>query len=592
MGIVCDFSGWATKNDLKCSDGRVIRKGAFKHNDGQMVPLVWNHQHGDVEKILGHALLENRDEGVYAYCTFNNTEAGQNAKKLVMHGDITALSIYANHLQQKGSDVLHGVIRELSLVLAGANPEAFIDYVCLEHGDIPEESLIVKVEEPFELSHAEDNTDNNQSEDPINEPEVKHAEPEQGEDNKSKTVEDVYNSLSQEQKDVVHAMIAQAIQDNNSEDPDDENENIKHSEGGDNFMKNNAFDQDQNQQQENVLSHAEMMEIVADAKRTGSMKDAVLAHGIEQIDFLFPYGEGDGKNVTNTPIFIQRDMGWVQKIMRGVHHTPFSRVKSLFANITEDEARAKGYIKGKQKKEEVFAILKRSTGPQTVYKLQKIDRDDIIDITDFEVVGFIKGEMRIMLDEEIARAILIGDGRPADAEEKIKEDCIRPIWKDDDLYSIKATVTVAADATLAQVAEELIDEAVRARVDYTGSGSPTAFMPEDMVTAALLLKDRNGRRIYKDVTELATAMMVKEIVPVPVMKGLTRTDSEGNTRTLRGIIVNMNDYNIGADKGGSVNMFDDFDINFNKYEYLIETRCSGALIKPKAAIVLETVVAP
>jgi len=573
----CHFSGWATRNDLLCGDGRTIRRNAFKDNDGQTVPLVWNHNHNDPDAVLGHALLENRDEGVYAYCSFNDTKDGRRVRELVEHGDVRSLSIYANKLKQIGNDVIHGSIRELSLVLAGANPGAYIDYI-VAHSDDGEDGLIANYDEnSIVIYHSDEQKKDEKEETPVDNENKKDENPE-----KEETIKDVIDTFNEKQKKVFYAMVGAALAEKeNNEENDD-------SEGGNSDMKHNAFDQN-DQNNENVISHSEMMAVIEDAKKHGSMKESAIAHGMTNIGELYPYSEGDGRLLTNEPRFIGKKDGWVQKVKNSVHHVPFSRIKALFADITTEEARARGYIKGKQKKEEVFALLKRTTSPQTVYKLQKMDRDDIIDITDFDVVAFLKGEMRYKLDEELCRAYLVGDGRVADSDDKIKEEHIRPIWTDDDLYAIHSIINVAAGATLAQVAEEFIDEAVRAREDYDGSGSPTAYMPEALVSACLLLKDKDGRRLYKDIKELATAMLVSEIVSVPPMKNLTRTDKEGKTRTLRGIIVNLDDYTVGADKGGAINMFDDFDINFNKYEYLIETRASGSLMKPKSAIVLETI---
>ncbi len=563
-----DFSGWATRNNLKCSDGRTIMKDAFKHNNGQTVPLVWNHQHNDPLNVLGHALLENRDEGVYAYCKFNETESGKNAKILVEHGDVSALSIYANQLKQQGSNVLHGAIRELSLVLAGANPGAFIDSV-IRHGDVSDEEAIIYTGENISLYHAEEQQ-KDKSEDKKEEPKAEKKEDEE-------TVADVFETLNEKQKTVVYAMIGQALEEN--DEPEDNNNND--SKGGDKVMKHNVFDKEDNTQGD-FLSHADTEAIFADVKRYGSLRDTVLAHGIENIDYLFP----DAKNVTNTPQFIQRETGWVQKVMQGVHHTPFSRIKSIFADITEEDARAKGYIKGNLKKEEVFSLLKRTTTPTTIYKKQKLDRDDVVDIVDFDVVAWLKSEMRVMLDEEIARAALVGDGRLSSSDDKINEQNIRPIWTDADLYTIKTPVTVAANATADQKAKAFIRAAIKSRKKYKGSGEPTLYTTEDVLTDCLLMEDTTGRIIYDSVTKLATALRVKEIVTVPVMENLSRVD-DGTTYGLMGIIVNLTDYNIGADKGGAVNMFDDFDIDYNAQKYLIETRCSGALIKPYSAIALE-----
>ena len=552
-----DFSGWATRNDIKCSDGRTIRKNAFKDNDGQTVPLVWNHSHNDPANVLGHALLENRDQGVYAYCTFNNSELGQTAKELVEHGDVTSLSIYANKLKQNGGDVIHGAIREVSLVLAGANPGAYIDSVMV-HGEESDEEAVIFTGENISLSHAE------------NEPQPEEKIEEENTMAKEKTVQDVFNELTEEQKQVVYALIGQALED--AQDEEDE---------GDYEMKQNVFDNDE-MNSGNVLSHSDMMDIISDAKRYGSMKDSFLAHtqnyGIENVDFLFP----DPETLDAPPTFIQRDMTWVQKVMSGVHHTPFSRIKSLFADITADEARAKGYIKGNLKKEEVFTLLKRTTTPTTIYKKQKMDRDDVVDITDFDVIAWLKKEMRLMLDEEIARAILVGDGRLSSSDDKINETNVRPILTDEDLYTVKANITVASNATGSEKAKAFIDEVIRSRKDYKGSGNPTLFTTEDMVTECLLLEDSMGHKLYKSEAELATTLRVKEIVTVEVMEGV----KDKNSHDVAGIIVNLADYNVGADKGGAVNMFDDFDIDYNQQKYLIETRCSGALIKPYSAIAL------
>lgn len=570
-----DFSGWATRNNIRCSDGRTILKDAFKHNDGQMVPLVWNHDHNDPLNVLGHALLENREEGVYAYCTFNDTDAGRNAKALVEHGDVTALSIYANQLKQQGPNVLHGAIREVSLVLAGANPGAFIDSI-IRHGEESDEEAIIYTGENLVLEHSQHTIVNDKKLDAIKD----NFTPPSGDEKDGKderTVQDVFDTLNEEQKTVVYALIGQAL--------DGANQNENNEKEGNDDMKHNVFDQDQ-KEKENVLTHSDMETIISDGKRYGSLKDSFLAHaqeyGIENIDFLFP----EAKNVNNQPDFIKRDDSYVQKVLRGVHHTPFSRIKSTHANITADEARAKGYIKGNLKKEEVFTLLKRSTTPTTIYKKQKMDRDDIVDITDFDVVAYIKAEMRMMLDEEIARAILVGDGRSTASDDKINEQNIRPIAKDDDLYTIKQTVAVAKDATEDAVAKAFIRTVIKSRKEYKGSGSPTLFTTEDMLTNCLLLEDNNGRIIYDSVDKLATTLRVKEIVPVEIMEGVTRA-AGSKTLPLMALLVNLNDYYVGADKGGAINMFDDFDIDYNQEKYLIETRISGALVKPYSAIAYE-----
>lgn len=559
-----DFSGWATKNNLRCSDGRTIMKDAFKHNDGQTVPLVWNHQHNDPLNVLGHALLENRPDGVYAYCTFNDTEAGKNAKTLVEHGDVTALSIYANQLKQNGGNVQHGVIREVSLVLAGANPGAFIDSI-LRHGEASDEEGVIYTGENIELYHADEEIQNDKKE-----------EGEKVEENKKeKTVQDVVDSMSEEQKNVMYALIGQALEGKKEEV---EHSNIDNE--GEEEMKHNVFENDNNKKQDNVLTHSEMEAIIKDAKRYGSLRESCLAHGIEGIEDLFP----NDHNLNREPeIITGRDMGWVAKVMNAVHHTPFSRIKSMQADLREEDARALGYFKGDLKKEQVFSLLKRSTDPQTIYKKQKLHRDDVIDITDFDVVAFIKREMRMMLEEEIARAILIGDGRLPDDDNRIEQLHIRSIANDEVLYAIHKDVKPAENTAEAK-AKEMIRMAVKARKDYKGSGAPTLFCGEDILVEMLLLEDKNGRRMYESEAQLATAMRVKEIVTVPVMEG---AKNKNGNKTILGIIVNLKDYNVGADKGGQVAMFEDFDIDYNAQKYLIETRCSGALVKPFSAIVLE-----
>ena len=622
MGTKPDFMGWATRNDLLCSDGRTIRKNAFKDDDGQTVPLVWNHQHNEPTNILGHAVLENREDGVYAYGYFNDTDNGRYAKDLVQHGDITALSIYANKLTQRGHDVLHGVIREVSLVLAGANPGAYIDS-CLAHGENSDEEAIIFTGEELCFAHADEEED---EEEVI--PAKKKAKPESEEtvadvfdtftekqktvvyaligqalskgkgeetddadsvahadaDDDGETVADVFNTLNEKQKTVAYALIGKALEEAEGSDDDDEtDEDDEDNEGGNSTMKHNVFDA--NTDNEDVLSHSEVVSIFSEAKGNRSLKDTVLQHGITDIDYLFP----DAQTVNNTPDFIKREDAWVTKVMNGVHHTPFSRVKSIHANLTEDAARAKGYIKGKQKVEEVFTLLKRSTTPTTVYKKQKLDRDDVIDITDFDVVAWIKGEMRMMLDEEFARAYLVGDGRNSSSDDKINEQNIRPIWTDADLYTIKVSVPVADSATDDDKAKAFIRQSIKARKDYKGSGNPTLFTTEDMLTDMLLIQDADGRDIYDSVEKLATKLRVKEIVTVPVMEGLTRKDDNSVVHTLAGIIVNLADYNVGADKGGAVSMFDDFDIDFNAQKYLIEARCSGALVTPYSAMAIEFV---
>ena len=554
-----DFGGWATKNNLRCSDGLTIMQNAFQENDGNTVPLIWNHGHNEPGNVLGHAKLENRNEGVYAYCTFNGTPAGNDAKEMVKHGDIKALSIFANQLKKQNNCVMHGKIREVSLVLAGANPGAFIDSVMV-HGEIQDEAGILYTGDEIELSHADTN---NKEED------VKV-------ENQEKTIQEVFDTFTEEQKNVVYALVGAASEEVKQSEIDEE--------GGD-VMKHNVFNQTEGVQAGDVLSHAEMMAVIADGKRCGSLREAAIAHGITDIDYLFP----DFKNVTDVPGFIKRETTWVDGVLGAVHHTPFSRIKSTFADITEEDARAKGYIKGNLKKEEVFSLLKRTTAPTTIYKKQKLDRDDVVDITDFDVVGWLKTEMRMMLNEEIARAILIGDGRLNSSDDKIKEDCIRPIWKEESLYVVAAQHDIKGLTTDDQKADAFITASIKARKNYRGSGEPSLYTTEDMLTNILLKKDTTGRDIYGSVEDVKKKLRVKEIVTIPSMEALTRI-VDTKTLTLEGIFVNLTDYNIGADKGGAVNMFDDFDIDYNAQKYLIETRCSGALVKPFSAIIVESFV--
>lgn len=570
-----DFAGWATRNNIVCSDGRIIMRDAFKDCDGTKVPLVWNHQHEDIQHVLGHAILENRDEGVYAYGYLNNTPSGKAAKIVVDSDDVHALSIYANKLKQNGPNVIHGAIREVSLVLAGANPGAYIESV-IRHGEDSEEgAYITFIDNDLKIEHG----DKEEKEPEKKEEFMAHAENNTETKDDDKTVGEVFDTFNEEQKTVVYALIGQALK-SKGKSTDDEDEEEEEEDTP--KMKHNAFS-DSYDDNNNTLTHAEMEAIAADAQRLGSMKEAFLQHGINQIDMLFP----EAKNVgPNEPIFVQRDMTWVSSVMGGVKHSGFSRIKSMFANITGEEARARGYIKGDRKEEEVFSLLSRTTTPQTVYKLQEFDRDDIIDITDLDVIAWVKKEMRMMLDEELARAFLVGDGRSSLSKDKIKQDNIRAIYLDDDFFSVKYPIVVSANATREAKAEAFIDECVRSRKLYKGSGNPVMFTTEDQVTDCLLLKDLNKHRLYKTIDELATALRVSKIVTVPVMEGLTR-NANGKTMELAAIYVNLNDYNVGADKGGSVNLFDDFDIHFNKYEYLIETRCSGALVKPFSAVVLE-----
>jgi len=568
-----DFSGWATRANVKCSDGRTIMPGAFSENNGGTVPLVWNHQHNEAFNVLGHALLENRKEGVYAYCTFNDTEQGQNAKLLVEHGDVSALSIYANRLRQNAKkEVFHGVIREVSLVLAGANPEAHIDNV-ITHSDDDDDNFSAEIYtgDNLTLSHADEETKKEETE----------VAEEKKLEQKEKTVKDVFDTLNEEQKTVVYALIGQALE-SQGRDDDEDDEEAEHSdyETEEETMKHNMFD-NETVQNEDVLSHAEIEAVFNDAKRYGTLKESALQHGIENLKVLFP----EAKMAPDGIQYIQRDQGWVGKVMNAVGHTPFSRIKSIFANITEDEARAKGYIKGRYKKEEVFSLLKRTTSPQTVYKKQKLDRDDIIDITDFDVVAEVKKEMRIMLDEELARAFLIGDGRLASDDDKIREDAIRPIAKDEDLFTIKVAVSVAANANDETKAKAFIRSVLKARKNYKGSGNPTLYATEDIVTDCLLIEDGLGHLMYDSMDKLKNTLRVVDIVTVPVMEG--QKGVKGGE--LAGIIVNLSDYKVGADRGGAVSLFDDFDIDYNQQKYLIETRCSGALTRPYSAMAIEFV---
>ena len=590
MGLKPDFQGWVTKANVRCADGRTILPNAFKDDDGVTVPLMWGHQHDSPENVLGHVLLENRADGVYGYGFFNNTELADTAKELVHHGDIKSMSIYANRLKQNKATgaVHHGRIREVSLVLAGANPKALIENQILAHGEESEEEAVIRFFEPIEdgeeISHSVEHHTQKTTEEEPKQDELHHEDKTEEGDDKSmadtngKTIQDIYDEMTPEQKNVVAFMIGKALEDSGVD--------IQHSEEDDDYMKHNVFDVDDDQMiGEETLSHSEFMEIIDDAKHSGSLKQEFIAHGIDNIDYLFP----EAKNLDNPPQWIKRPDTWVQEVLGKVHHTPFSRIKSMFADITAEEARAKGYIKGKLKKEEVFTLLKRTTAPTTIYKKQKIDRDDVIDITNFDVIAWIKTEMRFMLDEEIARAILIGDGRLASSDDKIKEDCVRPVWKDHPLFTIRARVGITATETADDKAKKFIRNCIKARKNYRGSGNPVLYTTEDMLTDILLLEDGIGRPLYDDVSKLATTLRVSKIVTVPVMEGQKRTMS-GVTYTLLGLIVNLADYNVGADKGGAVNMFDDFDIDYNKMKYLIETRCSGAIVRPFSAIAIESYV--
>lgn len=608
MGDKCDFSGWATKANVLCSDGRVIQQDAFKDQDGCKVPIVWGHTHDDPSMVLGYGILKNYPEGVRVDGYLNHSQKANDARESLRHGDFQSLSIYANKLVQEGNVVVHGMIREVSLVLAGANPEAYIDSI-MQHSFVDDDESIICMDEPIELNHSEEPEEVEEAAEVEAEPEIK-TEEENEEDvvkmaeseKKEKTVQDVFDTLNEEQKNVVYALIGAALEDaDNNEDE----------EGAD--MKHNAFDQE-TQPEENVLAHSDMEKIIKGAKREGSMRASAEAAGFSEIYLRHdgetpkygvenPYGImgiaadansygvsalfPDARNYTTTPQWISRNMEWVSKFLNAASHSPFSRVKTMFADITEDEARARGYIKGNMKKEEVFSLLKRVTEPTTVYKKQKMDRDDVIDIVDFDVIAWIKGEMRVMLNEEIARAAMIGDGRTAGTDDKIDETHIRPIWTDADFFSIKTLVTYDADPDV--LSKNIIRAAVKSRKSYKGSGNPTLFTTEDVLTDMLLMEDTTGRVIYDTQEKLCNALRVKEIVTVELMENKTREVS-GVTRTLLGIIVNPRDYNFGADKGGQVALFDDFDIDYNQQKYLIETRLSGALVKPYSAIVLETVV--
>lgn len=593
-----DFSGWVTVNDLECADGRVIMQNAFIEDDGVEVPLVWNHQHGDISNVLGKCLLKNESRGVRGYGSFNDTERGRTAKQVLENGDIVSLSICANQLKQKGANVLHGKIREVSLVLAGANPGALIENVTIAHGDdFSDDEVVIYTGMPLTIYHADDEEDEKEEQKPESKGE------EMADENKEKTggdktVKEVFDTFTEEQKDVVYYMIGAALEQAGAQSDDEEDE-------GENEVKHNVFE---GKKEDVIMHNFSMTDFLADAKRCGSMKEAydnaiadgTLMHafpgngtiptegmvgpsqdtanqtyGFRDPDMLFP----DYKSLNTPPEWIKRDTGWVTKVINNAHHTPFSRIKSQFANLTEDEARARGYIKGHLKKEQVFTLLKRTTDPQTIYKKQKMDRDDIIDITDFDVVAWIKGEMRGQLEEEIARAILIGDGRLPSSDDKIQEAHVRPIATDEDLFTVKADVT--AGATDEETAKNFIKTAIRQRKYYKGSGQPTLFTTEDMLTSMQLIEDGIGHLLYGSVQQLATVLRVKEIVTVEVMEGY-----QINNKDCLGIFVNMSDYNIGADKGGAVELFDDFDIDYNQYKYLIETRISGALIKPFSAIVL------
>lgn len=596
-----DCEGYVTRYGVKCTDGVTISQGAFADQNGARVPVVWMHIHDDVEAVLGHADLEARDDGVYGKISFNGTEAGIAAKELVSHGDVSAFSIHANRLtRNKFTNVVsHGNIKEVSLVLAGANPKAYIEKLNLTHnddGDIDFDDANIFTAGGITLAHA----DEEKKEDPeVKDEDLKHEDQKKEENPKGneKTIKDVLDTLNEEQQAAVAYIIGKALEENGGSvehnDDDDEEDNPD--------MKHNVFDPENTTAP--TLSHDDMQKILKDAKRLGSLKQAVLEHceaggddaealqdviqhadgdyGVTNVGYLFP----DARKLTNEPIFIQRDQTWVSQVMSKVHRTPFSRIKSIFADITEDEARAKGYIKGKLKKEEVFSLLKRTTTPTTIYKKQKMDRDDQLDITDFNIVAWLKSEMRMMLNEELARAILIGDGRLASSDDKINEQNIRPVWTDSELFTVKYPVT--AGTSDAEHAKNFIKAVVKSRKLYKGSGNPDLYTTEDMLTEMLMLEDTTGRVLYDTVEKLRTALRVNSIVTIESMVGLTRSDDAGKTQALDALLVNLNDYNVGADKGGEVNMFDDFDIDYNQYKYLMETRCSGALTRPYAAIAFE-----
>lgn len=589
-----DFCGYATRANILCADGRTILKNAFKDQDGDKIPIVWQHQRNDPDNVLGHGILENREDGVYVYGFLNGTPKALRTKALLEHGDVDSLSIYANQLVERNRQVAHGIIREVSIVIAGANPGATIDNVTIQHGDDlvinDEEATIYGFEPEFRLDDEEE--------------EVEHADDK--DDSDGPTAKEIFETMNEDQKKLFLAAIAHAAKMSDSdeddtdetEDSDDKKTEIKHSDEGGTEMKHNVFEDASNTTMvNNTLTHDDVKKIFENAKRIGSLKaavqDAALEHGIDQLDTLFP----EAKSVTPTPEMISRQMEWVSKVWNACSKSPFSRIKSTAADITADEARARGYIKGKKKIEEQFGLLKRVTTPQTVYKLQKLDRDDMIDITDFDVVAWMRAEMRMMLNEELSRAVLIGDGRQPGDESRIEPDHIRPVYTDEETYAIHKLVDIKADdETREQKADAVLDAVYEAREDYRGSGNPTLFCPSNLVTTMLLARDQIGRRLYNTVTELASALRVREIVEVPVMDNQVReTDSseqpEGYEKStkydLLAIIVNLSDYRIGADRGGAVTMFDDFDIDYNKYSYLIETRCSGALIRPKSAIVLE-----
>jgi hypothetical protein len=579
-----DFSGYATKNDVLCSDGRTIRRNAFAGNDGTRVPLVWRHGHGSPDNVLGHALLENREDGVYAYCSLNNAPAGQNAREIVKHGDVRFMSIYANQLVHDGRDVIKGNIREVSLVIAGANPGAMIDNVAIQHDDGLEElddEAVIKFAGTEIVSHSEEGS-NEMFEEYDFEEVVSHEDGEE-------TIGDVFNTLTDKQKDVVYLLLAGFIA-KGQNDGDDEAEHSLH--GGDDEMYHNLFypkgegDEFSSSQNPGVLTHDQFSNILERAK-TGktSLKGTLLAHaatyGIEDIEFLFP----NAHKLFKEPRLIEEEDAWVEKVMNGVDHSPFARFKTMLSDMTVEEVRAKGYVKAALKKEQVLNLIKREVDPWTIYQKQKLDRNDIVDITDMNVVAWVKARMRQSLRKEAARAILLSDGRDAEHDDKINESKIRPIYGDAELYVHYDTMLATADT------QDLIDEIVRARKYYKGQGQPSIFMSTDILTDMLLLKDGDGHRFYKTLPELASALRVKEIIEVPLMEGISRVTDEGEvdeaTHDLLAILVNLKDYMVGTDKGGETTFWDDFDIDYNQYKYLLETRFSGMLVMAKSAIVFE-----
>jgi len=627
MAKTYDFAGYVTKNNIRCNDGVIIRKDAFKDQDGATVPLVWQHNHDDPEAVIGHAVLENRPDGVYGYVKLNDTDGGRAAKTIVENGDVTSMSIWANNLKRTGMnrrDIVHGVIREVSLVLSGANPGALIEATNVIHDESAEwdegiiytDGVVLSNDIPDEIEHSstksdaeEKKKDEESKETPpegtkqeSSDEEDKESEDKQMAEEKKtageKTIGEIVDTMNEEQKNAMYALIGEALQ--NGADDDEEEDEVKHNAFEDYKTQQNGYAADGD-----VISHDAMAEILKDGKRYGSLRESAHQHGyddisyiahadpatygMENIDYLFP----EFKNVTATPTFVSRNMEWVDALMNTVRRTPFSRIKSLHADVTADEARALGYVKGKLKKEEVFELLKRTTDPQTIYKKQKLDRDDVVDITDFDVVAWIKGEMQVMLKEEIARCVLLGDGRSSTSDDHVSETHVRPIWTDSDLYTIKKTVTDTSTTSAAMTddakAKAVIKAAIKARSEYKGSGSPVMFVSNEMLTDMLLLEDGVGRPLYNDMNALASKLLVSKIVTVEAMSDLTRTDTDGNTRTLAAIIVNPRDYTIGSDKGGAMSLFEDFDIDYNQMKYLIETRISGAMTVPYGAIAVEIV---